>query len=185
MTHYTIEQLTESEEGWYLFDSAWKNWKKMYSLIDGDSLLDLGCGSGISIGLVRIFSPNISVQGIEGNNDNPIWKERSLNIYSGNIYDTGLGDNSIDTVWSSHVLEHLNDPSEMIKESYRVCRNKIIHSVPVGNVNDKNLGSPHLHIFNRKSFRQLFDCFEADQVKLHYVEDTYMASFVVEVNKKK
>ena len=186
MTYYDLKEVYESEKGWYLFDSAWRNWKFMFSQIEGQSLLDLGSGAGISLALVKVFNPNLTLLGLEGNSDVlKVSKQRGIATKSGDIYSVPFDDDQFDTVWSSHVLEHLEKPEEAISESWRVAKKRIIHSVPVGDVNDKNLGSKHLHIFNRKNFNELFisTCPGSSSKKITYIEDTYMSSFVMVVDK--
>ena len=101
----------------------------------------------------------------------------------GNIYGLEFSDSSYDTVWSSHVIEHLTEPKKMIKESFRVSRLRVIHAVPVGDVGDKNLGTKHLEVYNRLNFRKLFEDF-TDEIRLEFVEDPYMSSFVAIMEKK-
>ena len=186
MTHYNLKEVYESEKGWYLFDAAWRNWKFMFSQIEGKSLLDLGSGAGISLALAKVFNPDLKVLGLEGGNDVlEVSKQRGISTRSGDIYSTPFDDGQFDTVWSSHVLEHLEKPEAAISESWRVAKKRIIHAVPVGDVDDKNLGSKHLHIFNRKNFTELFlgACPGNTSMQITYIEDTYMSSFVMVVNK--
>lgn len=186
MTYYDLKEVYESEKGWYLFDAAWRNWKFMFSQIEGQSLLDLGSGAGISLALAKVFNPHLAVLGLEGDSEVlKVSKQRGISTQSGDIYSTPFDDNQFDTVWSSHVLEHLEKPEVAISESWRVAKKRIIHSVPVGDVDDKNLGSKHLHIFNRKNFSELFidACPESTSMKLTYIEDAYMSSFVIVVDK--
>jgi ubiquinone/menaquinone biosynthesis C-methylase UbiE len=186
MTYYSLKQVYESEKGWYLFDAAWRNWKFMFSQIEGQSLLDLGSGAGVSLALAKVFNPDLKVLGLEGDsNVLEVSEQRGVSTRSGDIYSLPFDDAEFDTVWSSHVLEHLEKPTAAISESWRVAKKRIIHSVPVGDVDDKNLGSKHLHIFNRKNFTELFldTCPGSKSMKITYIEDTYMSSFVMVVDK--
>ena len=158
----------------------------MFSQIEGESLLDVGSGAGISLALTSVFNPDLTVLGLEGDSDVlGVSERRGISTRSGDIYSTPFGNEQFDTVWSSHVLEHLEKPKVAIAESWRVAKKRLIHSVPVGNVDDKNLGSKHLHIFNRKNFTELFvdTCPGSTNMKLTYVEDVYMSSFVMVVDK--
>ena len=185
MTHYSVQQLYASEAGWYTFDAAWKNWKLMFQNILGNSLLDLGSGAGISLSLAKMFEPNLEVLGVEADkNASEVSNRRGIRTISDDIYSLSLADNSFDTVWSSHVLEeHLKDPFLVVKESVRVARKRIIHSVPIGNVDDKNMGSQHLHIYNRINFTNLFQTIDLKNIKLLVVEDSYMSSFIMVCDK--
>ena len=142
ITSYDTKQLFESEQGWYMFNAAWNNWRTMFLNISGDSLLDLGCGSGIGLSLAKVFNPKLSLTGIEFDMGyKSVWDSRGINVVKGDIYNLNYSDESFDTVWSSHVVEHLQDPKKMIKESLRIAKSTVIHSVPVGNVDDKNMGN--------------------------------------------
>ena len=158
----------------------------MFSQIEGQSVLDLGSGAGVSLALAKVFNPDLTVLGLEGDNDVlEVSEQRGISTRSGDIYSAPFDDGEFDTVWSSHVLEHLEKPTAAISESWRVAKKRIIHSVPVGDVDDKNLGSKHLHIFNRKNFTELFldACPGSTSMKITYIEDTYMSSFVMVVDK--
>ncbi|MDC0461684.1 class I SAM-dependent methyltransferase [Alphaproteobacteria bacterium] len=184
-TSYDAKQILESEEGWYLFNAAWKNWRRMFLELRGDSLLDLGCGSGVSLALAQLFKPDIVSVGIEVDESAfPIWEKRKVNVKLDDIYNLNFNDNEFDTVWSSHVLEHLENPEEMVLESFRVAKYRVIHSVPIGNVDDRNLGSPHLRYFDRLCFRRLFDKCDYKELKIDYVEDSYMNSMIAILDKE-
>jgi len=183
VTSYDAAQLAESEQGWYFFDAAWKNWRVMFSNISGNSILDLGCGSGIGLSLAKVFRPHLSVTGVEMDSGYAkTWESRGINVVEDDIFNLSFPDQSFDTVWSSHVIEHLIEPKQMIAESIRVARHRVIHSVPVGNVDDKNMGTPHIEIYNRINFSKLFSDFDY-KLSIFYVEDAYMSSFVAVVEK--
>lgn len=154
---YVLEQLIENEKGWLFYDCAMKTWWEMFQFLVGDKILDIGCGTGISMSLTKVFKPSTNMVGLEGNTSGKeLWKVRNLNVVEGDIYNLPFEDNTFDTVYSSHVLEHLDDPQRAIEESIRVTKKRIIHIVPDGNVDDKNHGSPHLHYYNRINFEQSF-----------------------------
>jgi len=156
-TEYNLEQIINNERGWLFYDTALKGWKEMYSYVVGESVLDIGCASGISMGLIKLFNPSLKVIGLEGNDSGKkAWEARNLEVVSGDIYSLPFEDNQFDTIYTSHVLEHLEEPGKAIDETIRVAKKRIIHIVPDGNVDDKNFGSPHLHNFNRISFEKLF-----------------------------
>ena len=116
---------------------------------------------------------------------NEIWKMRNVKITVGDIYHLPFPDNSFDTVYSSHVLEHCEKPEEIISETIRVARHRIIHVVPDGNVNEKNFGSPHLHIFNRKNYTQLFNRLSLQIVTFQSIQDNHMNSLIMVCNVNK
>ena len=130
-TAYSFSQLHQSEEGWYLFDAAWKNWRSMFSHMRGDSLLDLGCGSGISIGLVKLFRPDIAVTGVELDKSfSTRWTDRGVNVVQDDIFNLQFDSGVFDTVWSSHVLEHLNEPKLVVQNRIALRKNELFTLSP-------------------------------------------------------
>jgi ubiquinone/menaquinone biosynthesis C-methylase UbiE len=183
-TSYNLEQIFTNEEGWIFYNSAFKNWKIIHENLIGESVLDIGCASGIALGMHKLFKPKINAEGFEGNSEaKPLWEERKLNVSIGDIYALPFLDNHFDTVYSSHVLEHLTDPKKAIEESIRVAKKRVIHSVPSGNVDDKNHGTPHLHYFNRINFKSLFDEKYYSKIILLNVEDVHMSSLILVLDK--
>ena len=178
MTHYNVDEIKENDEGWLFYDAAFKCWKSIYQNLTGNSILDIGCASGTMIALIKIFNPDLKLTGFEGSEASKIaWQKRNIDVSVGNIYSMPFSDKSFDTVYSSHVLEHCENPEFVIKESIRLARKRIIHIVPDGDVSNKNFGSPHLHIFNRKNFMELFkDIFI---VSYKSIPDYHMNSLMV------
>ena len=184
-TAYTNEQIQKNEEGWIFYDSAFKCWKEIFRSIKGQRILDIGCGSGTSLSLIKLFNPELQCNGFEGSNSaEAIWRERSLEVTVGDIYQLPFAENSFDTVYSSHVLEHLEHPKKAVLESVRVASKRIIHIVPSGNVEDKNFGSPHLHIFDRVSFKDLFKIVNIEIEQYRVIDDNHMNSLCIVLNKK-
>ena len=179
-TAYNIQQIVENERGWLFYEAAMKNWKAVNSFLLGDSILDIGCGSGISMALSKVFNPQMSFVGFEGNDSaSEIWAARQLTVNVGDIYNLPFDNKSFDTVYSSHVLEHLEEPSKVIDESIRVAKRRIIHSVPNGDVDDKNFGSPHLNYFDRVNYKSLFKYETLSIVSYFNVNDIHMSSLVI------
>jgi ubiquinone/menaquinone biosynthesis C-methylase UbiE len=184
-TYYSASELIENDKGWLFYNAALKNWKSIHSRIIGHKILDIGCGGGIAIGLSKIFEPEKKFIGFEGDKKNSkIWKLRNIEVKTGNIYKLPFKNDEFDTTYSSHVLEHLRYPKKAILESIRVTKKRIIHSVPCGDVGDKNFGSKHLHVFNRKTFIMLFNIKNIIVKNYYAVQDLHMTSLIVELEKK-
>lgn len=178
-TTYNIEQIIQNEKGWVFYNTALKTWRELYCNIIGESVLDIGCAGGISMGMIKLFNPKIDVIGFEGNDSSQkIWEKRNLVVKTGDIYSLPFKDKSFDTVYSSNVLEHLQDPQKAIDESIRIAKKRIIHIVPEGNVNDKNYGSDHLRYFNRVNFQELFLNKNIKTILYKSIEDSHMNSLI-------
>lgn len=184
-TSYSLAEIIDSEQGWLFYTAAFKTWRVIHSLVAGNSLLDIGCGSGIGLGLHQLFDPKLAVVGLEGNDDGrPVWDARGLNVVTGDIYELPFEADEFDTVVSSHVLEHLEFLERALLESMRVAKRRVIHAVPSGNVDDKNHGTPHLHIFSRVSIIELAKKVGAESFSLHLAEDTHMSSLILAIDIK-
>jgi len=182
-TVYDYEQQIENEKGWLFYSAALKCWRKMFDYIVGDKILDIGCGTGISLALTKVFKPLSTTIGFEGNYvAKPMWDARNLKVYTGDIYQLPFENSSFDTVYSSHVLEHCKEPSLVIKETVRVASKRIIHIVPDGNIDEKNFGSPHLHIFNRITFKKLFLSNNLEEVCYTSIQDNHINSLMTVYN---
>ena len=179
-TSYNIDQVIENEKGWLFYDTNLKLWRTLHNLFKGSRILDVGCGSGISISMSKIFNPNLKIEKFEEQeNIRPIWKKRGAKVTTGKIKKLPYKNGSFDTVYSSHVLEHLKDPDKAILETIRVSKKRIIHIVPEGNVDEKNFGTPHLKIYNRKNFLLLFKKYNLKVVKYESLQDTHMNSLII------
>ena len=184
-TSYNFSQIIENEKGWLFYDTNIKLWRKIHNLFLGKKILDVGCGSGISISISKVFDPDLNIEGFEEQeNIRPIWEKRKIKVTTGKISKLPYKNRTFDTVYSSHVLEHLKNPVYAVSESIRVAKKRVIHVVPEGNVNSKNFGTPHLKIYNRINFLSLFSKFKLDISLYESFQDTHMNSLIICLDKK-
>lgn len=96
--------------------------------------LDLGCGSFKPAGYIGIDIANV----------NPLTGQAFRpDIYADLNKGIPCGDNTVDEVRASHVLEHVKNPHFLLNEIHRVCKNKakvtiIVPLYEVCFVNDKD-----------------------------------------------
>lgn len=181
MTHYIEKEIVENDEGWIFYEAAFKCWKAIYLNLIGPAVLDIGCASGTMMALTKIFKPDFNAIGFEGSADaaEKIWAKRNLVVMTGDINALPFPDNSFDTVYTSHVLEHCINPAKVLDETIRISRKRIIHIVPDGDVSGKNFGSPHRHIFNRQNFLKPFEtCPVIEKVLYQSIPDFHMNSLI-------
>jgi SAM-dependent methyltransferase len=184
-TEYKYSDVIENEKGWVFYDTNLRIWRKIFNSLYGNKILDIGCGGGVAIAMCKLFNPKLEVFGFEGSEElKDFWKSRNINVFTGDINKLPFKDNEFDTVFSSHVLEHLVDPNLAIKESIRVAKKRIIHIVPEGDVNLKNFGSPHLRIYNRINFLEHFQDLTINVLTYESMQDSHMNSLFICVEKK-
>ena len=183
---YNAEQLSELEEGWSFYDHAWSVLHLIIKNVRGDSVLDVGCGSGMAISVIKSINPQRECTGIEPTNDLvDIWNLRKLNVKNGSATDIPFDDNSFDTVYSSHVLEHIQDDLLAAKEMLRVAKKRALIIVPAGNCDDKNMGTAHLRYYNRVNFKSLIEEAASDmncEIKYSYHSHSHINSLIAEID---
>ncbi len=107
--------------------------------IRGNTVLDVGCGTGTLID--HLQDKGYDVDGIEKNQEAIKFaeenKEADLNIYSGDITEINMKDNSYDTTIAQHVLEHVEPDVHALSELARVARKKVVCIVPAKTVVDR------------------------------------------------
>lgn len=94
--------------------------------IQGNSVLDIACGTGHLCRAIAKARPHCKVVGADF-----IAPDRDdLEYHNVNITSTPFAENQFDTVISAHTLEHVVDFDAALKELRRVCRNKLIIVLP-------------------------------------------------------
>ena len=183
---YTLNEIDSLEEGWFFYDHAWLLLFEIIKKIEGESLLDVGCGTGIASSIIKACLPKIKVCGVEPNdNAREIWDSRNLDVKIGSATDLPFEDEEFDCVFSSHVIEHIDQDDKAAKEIIRVSKKKSIIIVPEGDVDAKNFGTPHVNIYNRKNFSQLINNALPNNCRASFsvIPHMHMANLVAEIHK--
>ncbi len=96
--------------------------KKIISCIkDKHTILDVGCGEGITLEKLIKKLPDKNIKGIDYIQENvEICKKQSLPVEYGSVYSLKEKDNSIDSVIFSEVIEHLTNHKKALREINRV-----------------------------------------------------------------
>ena len=116
-----------------LINNFYKQLFKMIKPLKAISILDVGCGEGITLKKLeekRIGKNNV---GIDFSKDAiSIGKKvyPKLSLFLGDVYQMQYKDNSFDLSLCTEVLEHLEDPVKAVAEIKRVTGKYIIFSVP-------------------------------------------------------
>lgn len=136
-----------------------------YSVRAGEAMLDVGCGSGVS--LLEAKALGATAFGIEADpNVRPIATALGLNIHFGSLRDQPFPEQRFDLVVMNQVIEHLPDPDEGLQIlSERLTTNgRMVLVFPNTASFWRRLSSNrwinwhipyHLHHFDRKSFERM------------------------------
>ena len=151
-----IKEYYEGLDEWkqdFIYDFA-----EMAKNLEGKTILDLGCGTGrVMRALINSDYYNYQVDGLD-NNDFALGmcKKKGLEVKKVDLEKGKLPyeDNYFCNVIGLHILEHLKNPDEIIKEAIRVAENKVIFISPLL----KRLDPTHKQAFIKiDDFKALFD----------------------------
>ncbi|MCB0870977.1 MAG: class I SAM-dependent methyltransferase [Solirubrobacterales bacterium] len=100
------------------FNPAWQRHSFAYSLaageLEGKRILDLGCGTGHSF---EAFAPRETV-GVDISAEALAGQDRET--LQADIREVPLPDQSFDSIFSSHAIEHVPDPERVVSEVRRL-----------------------------------------------------------------
>ena len=119
------------------------NFAVIKELSDG-SVLDLGCGTGRLLGILR--QSGRRVLGVEINPEAISYcKRKGIDVLKIDLEKEALplDDNSFDNVIGVHFLEHISNIRNVLNEAQRVAKKKVIFLVPLGERYDPS----HQHEF--------------------------------------
>ncbi len=103
-------------------------------IIPKNKLLDIGSGNGQFIYEMKMFG--VDVYGVEPNNFNEIGsKEEKLKIKKSDLISAKYPKEYFNLITMNHVLEHLNNPSETIKEIHRILKKEGLFIMGLPNSN--------------------------------------------------
>ena len=119
-----ISQRDQYQKGglgrWYW---DYRDEKAISCIQDKHSILDIGCGEGITLEkLIKRF-PDKTIKGIDYIQENiEICRKHGLPVEWGSVYDLKINDNSVDCVIFLEVIEHLTDYKKALREIFRVLK---------------------------------------------------------------
>lgn len=125
---------------------------------EGRSLLDVGCGSGAFLSLMR--DRGWRVVGVEPDpKAAESARNNKLDVRDGMLADAAFADDTFDAIVLSHVIEHVHDPVALLRECARVLRpgGRLVITTPnLESVGHRRFGADwrglepprHLHVFS-------------------------------------
>lgn len=154
----------EGEDTWRKYPLTFQ--KVASRISSDDAVLDVGCGVGVLLDVLKplcreVAGLDISPIAIE------VLKSKGIQGKVGVLPTIDFPDKSFDVVVATETIEHLDDPSSLIKEMIRVARKKVILSVPDGVLGPQD-EKEHRQLFTKSSFTELLS---------RYFERVEMESF--------
>jgi ubiquinone/menaquinone biosynthesis C-methylase UbiE len=184
---YDIKQLESLEEGWFFYDHAWSLLFEVLRNIVGDTVLDVGCGTGVALSVMKALFPWRTYRGIDPSGDaSTIWKARGIEVDVGSATHLPYADNSWHSVYSSHVIEHIDDDRTAVSEMVRVASRRAIIVVPDGDVGAKNFGTPHIKVYDRINFKNLIEAAAGSTctVKVYSLPHIHISNLIAIADKR-
>jgi len=117
--------------------------------LHGDSVLDVGCGTGVLLKRIRdeVGAGGVKLVGTDFQIDPEATKSLSaVEFRECHVEALEFADNAFDTVICTHVLEHILDVRAAVAELRRVCRKRLLIVVPKEREYHFTF-NPHLHFF--------------------------------------
>ena len=120
---------------------------------DVKTVLDVGCGVGIFVKELKL--KKLKARGIDHSKSSIRYAKRAYgkeNFAIANVSSVKLKENSVDAITSLEVLEHLDEPMEVLQKLIKAARYMVIVTVPNGNaIKSKE----HIWSFTEKDFNDL------------------------------
>jgi SAM-dependent methyltransferase len=98
-------------------------------------LLDVGCGNGAFLAKMRDLG--WEVVGVEPDPKaaRVAREDFGVAVFQGRLEEAGLSDGSLDTITMHHVIEHISDPVDVLRECYRIVKPSGILVIVTPNLN--------------------------------------------------
>jgi ubiquinone/menaquinone biosynthesis C-methylase UbiE len=102
--------------------------EKLVNEFHAKSVVDFGAGCGA---LQKYLPPSCRYLGIEMNPAAvDMAREKGRHVILGDVTKTGLADKSFEICAMFEVLEHIDDYESALKEAHRVCKSRLVMTVP-------------------------------------------------------
>lgn len=103
----------------------------------GDKWLEVGCGSGESMIMLMRASDSVVITGVDVSPASlRMCRGKGLHVYPMKAEKLEYPDESFDTVYSQHLVEHCRSDFKVVMESLRVAKYVAMHSLPYKNMRD-------------------------------------------------
>jgi len=96
-------------------------------IVDGQTILDAGCGKGYLLNRIKQVFPHSTLKGLDLENH---LAHEGISFTSGTVVSLPFPDNTFDVVICTHTIEHIIPLDKAISELIRVTRKKLIIVTP-------------------------------------------------------
>lgn len=148
-----------------------------------EPILDVGCADS------AYFDETVDFVGFDKQPRSPDMKQgKPIEFVEGDAHSLPFDDNEFNTVLTAEILEHVDNPVQVLSEAYRVAANQLLITVP-----DESRwlegADPHTHIDHKREYtgKMLADHIkeagvEYDRVKIDHLNELPFAFWVAIVN---
>jgi len=152
----------EGQDTWRQYPLTFR---KTASHIDqSESVLDIGCGAGVFLNIIRPHCKKVAGLDISPVAIN-LLRAKGIEGKVCELPEIGYPDKSFDVVVATEIVEHLDDPVGLLREAVRIAREKVIFTVPDNVLGPEELAE-HRQLFTRETLEELvcrfFDDFEIE-----------------------
>lgn len=121
--------------------------ERILASLDGDDILDVGCGTGALLETIHRHGNDRRLVGVDFQVDDVVREKHPQVRFEESLIEVlPFDDAGFDTVICTHVLEHILDIRRAVSELRRVCRRRLVVVVPKER-EYKFTFNPHLHFF--------------------------------------
>lgn len=131
-------------------------------------ILDLGCGSGSFLEKLHERNPSAALFGLDFSpHAAETTRRKGFPVVQGTLADAHYADNYFDEVYLKHVLEHIHDPMDLLKQIRRILK-------PGGSV---IIMVPNFRSFSRMLFGKFWYALETPRHLYHFTPSTATKMF--------
>jgi uncharacterized protein (TIRG00374 family) len=165
--------------------------KKMLVASNGDTILDIGCGSGVQLRALETAKPNLLI-GTDLNRNALIYaKNKNIpqsEFIIADAQNLPFKSETVNRIICAEIIEHLNEPELMIGETQRVLKNggSIVITTPNEHSiwglyeffwdafgRGRNYGETHLKFFSVRDLENFFPLYQRSHETLFFVSPLF------------
>ena len=147
---------------------------------EGESIIDLGCGTGYYLYLLNNLSVDLKLTGFDYDKRaldeaKLMLTDSKINFVAGDMHKMGFEDNTFDKAVSSEVLEHLEKDNVALKEIFRILKPGGVLVISVPSINYPFFWDPLnwilQHIFNTHIKTGFFSGIWSGHIRLYSLNE--------------